>query len=116
MRISIKILRAEYDQEVDQPHQEDRRTGTVTVYYSNGTFQEFVHIDRAEFFDWERRRFDYKQPPSGVRTKPPIVELDRREIEPESIPVEQENTRQKRRARMFKLADDALAGRQESKD
>jgi hypothetical protein len=53
---------------------EREKDGSVTVYYSNGRNDTFEGpIDADAFAEWEDRGFDYRRPPTGVQTRPPIV-------------------------------------------
>ena len=110
MQISRKLKRAEYEQDPGQTHHtEDKRTGKVTVLYSNGRRQEFEHVSRKELFQWETMHFDWKKSPSNVRTLPPITDPDPEEIEAalESEEAEYQAMRERRR-KIFRMANMAL--------
>jgi hypothetical protein len=105
-----KLKRAEYEQDAGQTHHtEDKRTGKITVFYSNGRRQEFEHISRRDFFEWEARHFDYRRPPSGVKTLPPDIQPEPEEIEAalEEKEAEYQAMRERRR-KIFKMANLAL--------
>jgi hypothetical protein len=71
MQISRTVRRAEYDR------------GHVDVYYSNGSQSHFDGIDPAEFERWERSKWKLNRQPTGVHSKPPVVEQDPEEIQAE---------------------------------
>jgi hypothetical protein len=73
LRVTRKITYAEWEVNAGQTTDAHGK-GTVTVYYSSGRNDTFFDIDRGEFFEWEGRKWDYRKPPEGVRTRPPIID------------------------------------------
>ena len=104
-----KIRRAEWEANAGQATKAHAK-GTCTIFYSNGRRQEFANVDRGEFFEWERKHWDYNRPPNGVQCLQPEIVPEQADIDAEIA--EQEETeyqaKQDRRRRMFALADSAL--------
>lgn len=81
-----KIIDAQFKPDPGQTHQtEDKRTGAVTVSYSNGRQDQFEKIKRKEFFTWQSEGFPWKYPPAGMTCDPPIHKKTRKERQAEAL-------------------------------
>ena len=107
MDVLRRITRAEWA--VSGSKTDAKGTGNVTVYYSNGTRDEFAGIARGDFFEWEQKGFDYRRAPQGIQTKPPIVDRQQEDKQDEiDAQIAADESRYARRQRMFKMANEAL--------